>query len=64
MELRFAGESSDLGALMEHEMAIAKELYRLREVMRFRSDRLPGAWNGMVFSQGWDGTEPDWANGA
>lgn len=64
MELRFAGEGSDLGALIEREMAIAQELDRLREVMRFRSDRLPGAWNGMGLSQGWDGTEPDWANGA
>ncbi len=64
MELRFAGESSDLGALMEREMAVAQELERLRESMRLRSDRLPGGWNGMGLRQGWDGTEPVEAYGA
>jgi hypothetical protein len=64
MELRFAGEGSDLGALIEREMAIAQELDLLKEGMRLRSKRLSTGWSGMNVSQGWDGTEPSWANGA
>jgi hypothetical protein len=64
MELRFAGESSDLGALVEREMAVAQELDRLRESVRLRSDKLPGGWNGALWRQGWDGTEPVEAYGA
>lgn len=72
MELRFAGEQASLAALAEQELMGGlrleminaflrnREMDRMREVMRIRTDKLRGALPGELMASGWsDGTGAD-----
>jgi hypothetical protein len=72
MDVRFAGEQASLAELAEQELmgelrlemvnAFLKnrELDRMREVMRLRTDKLRGALPGELMASGWtDGTQAD-----
>jgi hypothetical protein len=73
MEVRFAGDDVALGSLMEEELIRAAQLEmlqafvrgrereRLREIMRFRRDKImgmpPGALMGEAWTSGAEGVE-------
>jgi hypothetical protein len=65
MEVRFAGDDVSLGLLMEEELiramqlemlqafAMGQERERMREVMRFRRDKLMGMPPGALMEDAW-----------
>jgi hypothetical protein len=72
MDVRFAGEQASLADLAEQELmgelrlemvnAFLKnrEMDRMREVMRLRTDKLRGSLPGELMATGWaDGTEAE-----
>ena len=64
-EVRFAGDEVDLAALVEEELIrqlelemmaafiMGREQERMREIMRFRADKLTGRSPAQLFADGW-----------